>query len=66
MQNSSPCSFSVSVAVVNNLFFFVLHKIRRPELLKAVYDKGFNKPSKIQENALPLILGTYGRYLCKK
>ncbi|ELR19667.1 ATPdependent RNA helicase DBP5, putative [Acanthamoeba castellanii str. Neff] len=33
----------------------------RPELLQGVYAMGFNKPSKIQETALPLILGTYGQ-----
>jgi ATP-dependent RNA helicase DDX19/DBP5 len=33
----------------------------RPELLKGVYAMGFNKPSKIQETALPLILGTYAQ-----
>jgi len=33
----------------------------RPELLQGVYALGFNKPSKIQETALPLILGTHGR-----
>lgn len=31
----------------------------RPELLKGVYAMGFNKPSKIQETALPLILGSH-------
>lgn len=28
----------------------------KPELLKGVYDMGFNRPSKIQENALPMML----------
>ncbi|GAB6019785.1 DEAD-box helicase Dbp80 [Chamberlinius hualienensis] len=28
----------------------------RPELLKGIYDMGFNKPSKIQETALPTLL----------
>lgn len=28
----------------------------KPELLKGVYDMGFNKPSKIQETALPMLL----------
>ena len=30
---------------------------RKPELLKGVYDMGFNAPSKIQETALPVLLG---------
>ena len=29
---------------------------RKPELLKGVYDMGFNAPSKIQETALPALL----------
>ncbi|MEE6482171.1 hypothetical protein FKM82_013169 [Ascaphus truei] len=28
----------------------------KPELLQGVYDMGFNRPSKIQENALPMML----------
>lgn len=30
------------------------------ELLSGVYDMGFNKPSRIQGTALPIILGTNG------
>jgi len=29
---------------------------RKPELLKGVYEMGFNAPSKIQETALPTLL----------
>ena len=29
---------------------------RNPDLLKGVYEMGFNRPSKIQENALPILL----------
>lgn len=29
---------------------------RKPELLKGVYNMGFNRPSRIQENALPMML----------
>lgn len=29
---------------------------RKPELLKGVYEMGFNRPSRIQENALPMML----------
>ncbi len=32
------------------------HTHSRPELLKGVYGLGFNRPSKIQEKALPLLL----------
>ncbi len=32
------------------------HIHSRPELLKGVYGLGFNRPSKIQEKALPLLL----------
>lgn len=30
--------------------------LRHPDLLKGVYKMGFQKPSKIQEKALPLLL----------
>lgn len=30
------------------------------ELLSGVYDMGFNKPSRIQGAALPIILGAHG------
>lgn len=30
-----------------------------PPLLKAIYEMGFNKPSRIQETALPLLLKRY-------
>lgn len=29
---------------------------RKPQLLEGVYAMGFNRPSKIQENALPMML----------
>ena len=29
---------------------------RKPEILKGIYAMGFNAPSKIQENALPILL----------
>lgn len=29
---------------------------RKPQLLQGVYAMGFNRPSKIQENALPMML----------
>ena len=29
---------------------------RKPELLRGVYDMGFNAPSKIQESTLPTLL----------
>uniref|UniRef100_A0A8C1I8P5 RNA helicase n=1 Tax=Cyprinus carpio TaxID=7962 RepID=A0A8C1I8P5_CYPCA len=32
------------------------HLERKPQLLKGVYEMGFNRPSKIQENALPMML----------
>lgn len=48
------------------LLFFTTHKHcscyfdliinRKPELLKGVYNMGFNRPSRIQENALPMML----------
>lgn len=34
----------------------VVHARRRPELLKGVYGMGFNKPSRIQEVALPILI----------
>ncbi len=30
--------------------------VRRPDLLKGIFSMGFDKPSKIQEKALPLLL----------
>ena len=36
------------------MFAFVF--CRKPELLKGVYEMGFNAPSKIQETALPVLL----------
>lgn len=57
---------------INNpdLFYQILHTMyiytyclyifvsfcSRPELLKGVYGMGFNRPSKIQEKALPMLL----------
>lgn len=35
-------------------FFLMIN--RNPELLKGVYNMGFNRPSRIQENALPMML----------
>lgn len=32
------------------------HACSHPDLLKGIYAMGFNKPSKIQERALPLLL----------
>uniref|UniRef100_A0A8C1GFM2 RNA helicase n=1 Tax=Cyprinus carpio TaxID=7962 RepID=A0A8C1GFM2_CYPCA len=35
---------------------FYMYLVRKPQLLKGVYEMGFNRPSKIQENALPMML----------
>ncbi len=35
----------------------LLFAVRHADLLKGIYDMGFTKPSKIQESALPLLLG---------
>ena len=39
-----------------NVMSCVLFAFRKEDLLKGVYDMGFNKPSKIQESALPMLL----------
>lgn len=36
--------------------FLLFSLNRKPELLKGVYNMGFNRPSRIQENALPMML----------
>ena len=36
--------------------FLYLIIFRKEDLLRGVYDMGFNKPSKIQETALPMLL----------
>jgi len=41
--------------VIIELFLFSLF-FSRPNLLKGVYEAGYNKPSKIQETALPFLL----------
>ena len=43
----------ISKAILFLITFFVF---RKDELLRGVYDMGFNAPSKIQEKALPLLL----------
>uniref|UniRef100_A0A2C9JI70 RNA helicase n=1 Tax=Biomphalaria glabrata TaxID=6526 RepID=A0A2C9JI70_BIOGL len=40
--------------ICTHCYFVILY--RKPELLKGVYDMGFNAPSKIQETALPTLL----------
>ena len=42
--------------VASNLFSCTVHLFRRKELLEGVYGMGFNKPSKIQEVALPILV----------
>lgn len=37
--------------------YFELIFLRKKELLDGVYSMGFNRPSKIQEAALPILLG---------
>ena len=46
-----PCQWLRSEKYVSDKAF-----CRKPELLKGVYDMGFNAPSKIQETALPTLL----------
>lgn len=57
-----PVCSSVSVTFIFNAFS------RKPQLLQGVYAMGFNRPSKIQENALPLMLAepyvTQYNYIC--
>ena len=42
------------VVSADDTMLFYFH--RKTELLKGVYDMGFNAPSKIQETALPTLL----------
>ena len=49
-----PCNF-----ITNVEFFFYdtcILTFRSEQLRRGVYDMGFNKPSKIQETALPMLL----------
>ena len=39
----------------NDILYIIMY-CSRPELLKGVYGMGFNRPSKIQEKALPMLM----------
>lgn len=42
---------------IHTIFISLFHLINsHPDLLKGVYNMGFNRPSRIQENALPMML----------
>ena len=51
-----PCSVVPRFIHCIYLLHGYLLSNRKPELLKGVYDMGFNAPSKIQETALPTLL----------
>uniref|UniRef100_A0A2K6DH11 RNA helicase n=1 Tax=Macaca nemestrina TaxID=9545 RepID=A0A2K6DH11_MACNE len=40
----------------NSPLMATVDKLKKPQLLQGVYAMGFNRPSKIQENALPMML----------
>ena len=49
--------FRMGWAEVVSMLIAVLIVHRSPEVLKGVYALGFQKPSPVQEKALPIILG---------
>jgi ATP-dependent RNA helicase DDX19/DBP5 len=65
-QQGNPNSPLYSVKTFQELGLYVLlpqmgvsiikNSFRRPDLLKGIFSMGFDKPSKIQEKALPLLL----------
>ena len=47
----------IRISPFHKYFYYNVFGIfRKPELLKGVYEMGFNAPSKIQETALPTLL----------